>query len=132
VCPVCAVEHHGKNPWQLCPEHWKLIELVRHQLRNAHVPTPLVVALIKDPVCPIDGCEQNLFAYMPDGRRRMLTVDHDPTLGCHPGGPGCELCVRGLICHWDNLALQRDVTPRQHRGRAAYLDAWDRRGERLD
>jgi hypothetical protein len=129
MCPICAQLHKGKNRWQLCSEHWAVIMPVRHALVAHKVPTSLVVGLIKHPFCPIDGCGQPLLEHDRSRGRLNLVVDHDHNLGCHPGPVGCELCVRGLICWVCNTALHKDATPRLHRGRAAYLEAWECRGE---
>ena len=128
-CPVCATTHSGTNPWQICPEHWSAIFPISGALRRHHVPTHMVVALIKHPFCPIDGCGRALLEHDRTRGRINLAVDHDHTLGCHPGQHGCELCVRGLICWVCNVALHKDDRPRLHRGRATYLEAWERRGD---
>jgi hypothetical protein len=98
-------------------------------LYKHHVPTALVVELIKNPTCQNPGCDADLLTTVgiPGGRKRMaLVVDHDHD-HC-PGAHGCADCVRGLLCWGCNvMAGMADDSTRRLRGMADYLDHWRNR-----
>jgi hypothetical protein len=131
ACPVDGTEHTGVNRWQLCGECYLIIRPVRTALESHHVPTDLVVALIKNPFCPIAHCGRPLLERLDRvggvvATRYGLAVDHDHD---HCGGPhSCGACVRGLVCWVCNIILgQADHDADRLRSLADYLDAWQNR-----
>lgn len=130
ICPVDGQEHRLKNRWGLCKDCVDRIRPAINTLNNHHVPTDLVVGLIKDPVCMALGCTANLleYSYQPDYHRQRLAlhVDHDHKCPICKGAPlSCGGCVRGLVCWRHNVicGIAEDRIDRLE-GAAAYLRDW--------
>lgn len=137
TCPIHGTSHAGRNRWQLCGECMAVIFGVRAALRNHHVPTSMVVDLIKNPVCHNRECGVNLFVALPragDRPRIPFVVDHDHNCPTCKGAPvSCGLCVRGFLCFRCNAMLGQALDDASLlRGGADYLDAWQSRGEAAD
>jgi hypothetical protein len=128
VCPLDGNDHENKNRWDLCGTCFALIRGVNVRLSLHHVPSAFVVALIKDPMCPL-GCGLNLLVPVTlEGQNRAripLVVDHDHRCCCT--GMSCGACVRGLLCLTCNIMVgaARDNSTVLRAG-ADYLDAYER------
>ena len=125
-CSYCGQDRSGYNAWDLCGEHYAIIQSVSGRLREHHVPIPLVHRLLTDETCHNPGCDTNILKPQL-GRhgisRVNMAVDHDHT-HC-PGAASCGLCVRGLLCRNCNSAtgMLRD-DPERAKGIAEYLTEW--------